>query len=147
MAMGLGDAAGGAARVGRDDPALVPPHGFEDPARALERLSRSTFRSSFHLTDRDRAYARSKGRDTIVRHAHELLGGRIAAAHPRNDGRQTPMRGHPVFIAQHATATCCRRCVEKWHHIPRGRALTDRELDHLVDVVMAWIEGELSASR
>lgn len=124
-----------------------PEQVFEPVGRVLSRLSRSTFRSRFHLTERDRAYARSKGRDTIVRHAHELLGGRIAAAHPRNDGRQTPMRGHPVFLAQHATATCCRGCVAKWHHIPQGRELTAEELDHLVDVVMAWIEAELSASR
>ncbi|MDN6565814.1 MAG: DUF4186 domain-containing protein [Actinomyces sp.] len=120
------------------------PDGFEDPLSVLDRLSRSTFRSRFHLREGDRAYARSKGRETIARHARELLEGRIGAAHPRNDGRQTPMRGHPVFIAQHATATCCRGCVAKWHHIPRGRELSGQELDHLVAVVMAWIEQELA---
>ena len=143
--MADGSVPGGAAAAG-DGPDGAGP-GFESPDRVLARLSRSTFRSRFHLTERDRAYARSKGRDTIVRHAHELLGGRIAAAHPRNDGRQTPMRGHPVFLAQHAMATCCRGCVAKWHHIPQGRELTAEELDHLVDVVMAWIDAELSASR
>ena len=55
----------------------------------------------------------------------------------------TPMRGHPVFVAQHATATCCRGCVAKWHHIPQGRELTDDELGYLVAVVMAWIEDQL----
>ncbi len=116
---------------------------FEDPARALGRLSGSAFRSRFHLSRTDVDYARSKGRDTIVTHAHDLLGGRIGAANPRNDGKQTPMRGHPVFVAQHATATCCRGCIATWHHIPPGRPLTSEELDHLVDVVMAWIEREL----
>ncbi len=139
--MGDGDAPDGARRAGEEN--RGSPYESEDPRSVLARLSRSTFRSRFQLTGRDRAYARSKGRDTIVRHAHELLGGRIAAAHPHNDGRQTPMRGHPVFIAQHATATCCRGCVAKWYHIPQGRELTPGELDHLVDVVMAWIEAEL----
>ena len=40
---------------------------------------------------------------------------RIAPKEPLNDGKQTPMKGHPVFIAQHATATCCRECTRKWH--------------------------------
>lgn len=119
---------------------------FKEPAQVLARLSRSAFRSRFHLSRADVDYARSRGRDTVVAHAHDLLGGRIAPAHPHNDGRQTPMRGHPVFVAQHATATCCRGCVAKWHHIPQGRELTPAELDHLVDVVIAWIERELLAN-
>lgn len=111
----------------------------------LARLSRSTFRSRFRLSDDDTAYARRKGRDTIARHAHDLLRARIGAAHPRNDGRQTPMRGHPVFIAQHATATCCRGCIAKWHGIPQGHELSEAELGRLLDVVMAWIEAQLLA--
>ncbi|WP_251023391.1 DUF4186 family protein [Streptomyces sp. ISL-10] len=31
----------------------------------------------------------------------------------------------PVFVAQHATATCCRTCLERWHVVPAGRALDD----------------------
>lgn len=77
-------------------------------ATMLERLSHSQFRAKFALTDKDRAYARTKGKATIDRHAREMLRDRIGAAEPKNDGRQTPWRGHPVFTAQHATATCCR---------------------------------------
>ncbi len=117
----------------------------ETVATTLTRLRRSTFRSRFHLSASDCEYARAKGRATIEAHARDLLAGRIGAAEPRNDGRQTPMRGHPVFIAQHATATCCRGCVAKWHGIAAGHQLSDAELDHLVAVVMAWIEAELSA--
>ena len=109
----------------------------------LQRLRHSEFRSKFYLSRKDVDYARAKGKDTIQQHAHELLAGRIGAAQPRNDGKQTPMRGHPVFVAQHATATCCRGCVAKWHHIPQGRELTDNELGYLVAVVMAWIEDQL----
>ena len=109
----------------------------------LARLGHSRFRASFSLSAKDRAYARAKGRDTIDRHAHEMLAKRVGPAHPLKDGKQTPYRGHPVFTAQHATATCCRGCIERWHHIPRGRALTDAEVDALARLVMAWIERDL----
>lgn len=111
--------------------------------KTMERLSYSTFRSKFVLSDKDRAYARSKGKTTIDRHACELLRSRVGAANPVKDGKQTPWRGHPVFTAQHATATCCRGCIEEWHHIPRGRELTDEEIRRLADLIMAWIERDL----
>jgi hypothetical protein len=138
-------------RVSAPDPtcpgATEEPPSWEPIPAALERLSRSTFRSRFHLSATDKAYARAKGRETVVRHARQLLAGRIGDARPRNDGRQTPMRGHPVFIAQHATATCCRGCLAKWHRIAPGHDLSEAELDHLVDLVIAWIEAELRAER
>ncbi len=31
------------------------------------------------------------------------------------------MKGHPVFVAQHATATCCRECIRKWHKNTTGK--------------------------
>lgn len=111
--------------------------------KTMERLSYSRFRSKFVLSDKDRAYARSKGKTTIDRHACELLRSRVGAANPVKDGKQTPWRGHPVFTAQHATATCCRGCIEKWHHIPRGRELTDEEIRRFADLIMVWIERDL----
>ena len=112
-------------------------------SETLERLSRSSFRVGFSLTARDRVYARAKGRETIDRHAHEMLRARVGAAQPRHDGRQTPYHGHPVFTAQHATATCCRSCIERWHHIPKGRPLSDAQVEALAALVMAWIERDL----
>ena len=50
------------------------------------------------------------------------------------------MRGHPVFIAQHATACCCRGCLAKWHGIPPGRELTAEEQRYIGAVLTAWIE-------
>ena len=50
--------------------------------------------------------------------------------------------GHPVFIAQHATATCCRSCLQKWYGIPKGRALTEEEQAMVTDVIMQWISKE-----
>jgi hypothetical protein len=117
----------------------------EDLAQTLARLGRSAFRARFRLNVKDRAYARARGRATIAQHAHELLAERIGAAQPRNDGRQTPYRRHPVFTAQHATATCCRGCVAKWHGIPAGQPLTAAELDRLAALAMAWIDRDLAS--
>jgi hypothetical protein len=61
---------------------------------------------------KERQYCLDKGAEVIDRHAADFVAGRLAPALPNNDGKQTPMRGHPVFIAQHATATCCRGCLE-----------------------------------
>ena len=103
------------------------------------RLARSRFRGRFRLNKRDAAYAADRGIETLRTHAYEFVGARLAPAAPNNDGRQTPMRGHPVFVAQHATATCCRGCLHKWHGIPAGRPLGDDEIHYTVAVIMAWL--------
>lgn len=107
----------------------------------------SPFRSSFHLSDSDRAYIAEKGMDTIRRHAQDFVAKRLAPENPANDGRQTPMKGHPVFLAQHANACCCRSCLEQWHHIPAGKILTPAEQAYIVDLLMAWIEREYNTPR
>ena len=94
--------------------------------RLFARLARSTFRSRFRLGVKERQYCLDKGPEIIDQHAADFIRQRLAPAEPMNDGKQTPMRGHPVFIAQHATATCCRGCLEKWHAIPHGRALSEQ---------------------
>lgn len=108
------------------------------------RIERSSFRMRFVLRDADRRYIREKGLPTVRKHAEDFVAKRLAPAHPKNDGKQTPMRGapngHPVFLAQHATATCCRGCLEKWHGIPQGRELTKQEQKYVVDILMKWIE-------
>ncbi|MCR4907820.1 MAG: ATP-dependent RecD-like DNA helicase, partial [Lachnospiraceae bacterium] len=106
----------------------------------FSRLSKSKFRSRFKLSDKDRQYISDKGIDTIRSHAADFIGKRLAPAEPDNDGKQTPMKGHPVFIAQHATGTCCRGCLFKWHGIRKGHELTDKEQGYVVDVIMEWIE-------
>ncbi len=125
------------------------PCGKEAESEPLEysdlfaRLSRSKFRSRFHLKEKDKAYVQEKGMDTIRSHARDFVEKRLAPAEIPNDGKQTPMRGHPVFIAQHATACCCRGCLAKWHGIPAGRALTEEQKKYVVDVLMEWIGREL----
>ena len=112
-------------------------------AQLLERFGNSRFRSSFHLKQKDIDYINEKGLDTIRKHAEDFIAKREAPAYIPNDGKQTPMRGHPVFIAQHATATCCRECIRKWHKMQPGRALSQVQQDYLVDVIMTWIQKEL----
>ena len=122
--------------------------GMANEWRALrEKIARSRFRSRFRLSDEERAYVARCGWGTIAAQAEKIVRERLAPAAPRNDGRQTPMRGHPVFVAQHATATCCRGCLAKWHGIPAGRPLSDDEIARVVVVQLAWMReaaGDLS---
>ncbi|MCV9877994.1 DUF4186 domain-containing protein [Brenneria izbisi] len=111
------------------------------------RLSRSRFRQRFHLGAKERDYCFNKGKECIASHAADFVARRLAPAEPANDGKQTPMRGHPVFIAQHATATCCRGCLEKWHDIHQHRPLNDDEQRYIVSVILHWIENDLLNSR
>lgn len=109
----------------------------------FERLSQSKFRSGFHLKEKDKKYVLDKGGDKIRKHAKDFVSQRLAPAVIPNDGKQTPMKGHPIFIAQHATACCCRGCLEKWHHFPRGKELTEEQQDYVVDVLMEWVGRQM----
>jgi len=105
-------------------------------------LARSAFRARFRLGAADAAYLAKKGLPTVLAHARDFVAKRLAPADPPNDGKQTPWRGHPVFVAQHATATCCRGCLEKWHRIPAGRPLTSAEQDHVVTAIERWLRTQ-----
>jgi Domain of unknown function (DUF4186) len=109
----------------------------------IDNIGKQRFRARFHLRGRDRATAILRGPSAIRTHAHDLIAQRLAPAFPRNDGKQTPYRGHPVFVAQHATATCCRSCLLKNHGIQPGVELTPKQQEYVVDVICRWIEREL----
>jgi hypothetical protein len=109
-------------------------------------LAKSAFRSRFRLQGKDLDYLLVKGLPAILDHAGDFVAKRLAPAEPLNDGKQTPFRGHPVFVAQHATACCCRGCLEKWHKIPRGRALSEVEKSYIVMVLERWLEREMSGT-
>ena len=109
----------------------------------LLKLSKSKFRSSFHLNNKMKEYVSLKGIDKIIKDAYEIINSRIKPENPKNDGKQTPMKQvHPVFIAQHACACCCRSCIEKWHKIDKNKELTDDEVDELVTLLIEWIKRE-----
>lgn len=108
----------------------------------LYNLSKSKFRSSFKLTKKMKEYIKSNGYDIIENHAFDLIKKRLAPKEILNDGRQTPMRGHPVFIAQHATGCCCRGCLEKWHRISKEKELSEKEIKFIVALIMEWIKRQ-----
>ena len=105
-------------------------------------LSRSKFRSRFHLRPGDAQYLAQKSLPTIIEHAREFVVKRLAPANPPNDGKQTPMKNHPVFIAQHATGTCCRKCLQRWHHIAKGNPLTPEQVDYIAKVIEHWLKAQ-----
>lgn len=114
---------------------------------ALAKLQKSKFRSGFHLDEKNVRYIDEKGLDVIRSHAADFVAKRLAPAEIPNDGKQTPMRGHPVFVAQHTCACCCRGCLNKWYRVPQGRALTESEQRRIVNLLMAWIEKEYRSKR
>ena len=115
--------------------------------QALDKLKSSPFRARFHLHAKELEYIRKHGMDSVRVHARQFVSVRLAPARIPNDGRQTPMRGHPVFIAQHACACCCRGCLAKWYRVPPGRELTARQQEKIVNLLMAWIIREYEAAE
>lgn len=117
-------------------------HSMRDLDDLFAALARSKFRSKFRLFERDAAYLSKKGLETVTEHARDFVTKRLADAWPANDGRQTPMKNHPVFVAQHATGTCCRKCLEKWHRIPRGKPLQKADIDYIIEVLRRWLADQ-----
>ncbi|GAJ29459.1 DUF4186 domain-containing protein [Acidomonas methanolica] len=111
-------------------------------AALLARLRQSRFRARFHLGEAERRYLALRGMADVMDHAAHFVAVRLSPAEPPQDGRQTPMRGHPVFIAQHATATCCRSCLAKWHGYRKGVALDAAAQAHVLAILRAWLEAE-----
>lgn len=107
---------------------------------ALQKLNKSAFRARFRLSEKDKKYIDEKGMDTIRLHAEDFIRTRLAPESPENDGKQTPMRGHPVFVAQHACACCCRKCLNKWYNVPINAPLSEAQQEKIVNLIMAWIE-------
>jgi len=109
----------------------------------FQRLSQSPFRQRFHLGSAEYRYFLEKGEETLGQHALEFIRARLAPAEPVNDGKQTPMRGHPVFIAQHATATCCRGCLSKWHNIAAHQSMSVQQQEWVKAVIIRWLKSEM----
>ena len=113
---------------------------------AFAKLARSKFRSRFKLTAEDFAYVERVGIETVRRHAEDFVREKLAPAAPVKDGKQTPMRGHPVFKAMHGSAMCCRGCMEKWWKVRQGVPLTAIQQAKAVDFLMEWITRQYPAS-
>ena len=114
--------------------------------RALQkRLGKSSFRAKFRLSEKALAYARDRGLEVLETHARDFVTRRVAPRDPPNEGKQTPVTGHPVFVAQHATATCCRGCLAKWHKIPADKKLTAAQINYVTEVLLRWLSEQLAA--
>ena len=112
------------------------------PDEVFAALAKSPFRRRFQLRGKELEYLKNKGLPVVLEHAADFIEKRLASSAPANDGKQTPMRHHPVFIAQHATATCCRGCLQKWHEIPKGRPLEAAEKQYIIEVIGRWLESQ-----
>lgn len=116
--------------------------------KLLNSLSKSKFRGSFHLNNKMKEYVLYKGIDLIKQHAYDFINKNLKPKIIPNDGKQTPMKQtHPVFIARHATGTCCRGCLERIHHIPKNKELTKEEVDYVVNVIITWIKQEINIDK
>ncbi|MBS4767767.1 MAG: DUF4186 domain-containing protein [Burkholderiales bacterium] len=116
---------------------------YTDLDNLFQKLARSKFRSKFRLNYDDQLFAEMKGPEVLRQHAHDLIIKRLAPEEPLKDGKQTPVKGHPIFVAQHATGCCCRGCLLKWHDIPKHRELSDEEVEYIVRVLLEWIAKNL----
>ncbi|WP_459201056.1 DUF4186 domain-containing protein [Methanococcus sp. CF] len=116
---------------------------YEKYKEIYKKLMKSEFRAKFQLNPQDKEYVKNKGIDAVEKHAFDFINSRIRPEFIKNDGKQTPVKGHPVFIAQHATATCCRNCIEKWHKFSKNRELDDTEVEYLVGLIMFWINIQM----
>ena len=119
---------------------------FSSAEDLLQRLQKSRFRARFHLDEQARQYLENRGLDIVMEHGAAFIRDRLAPAYPAQDGKQTPMRGHPVFIAQHATGACCRSCLAKWHGIVAGRPLTADEQQSILATLRAWIIQDMGSN-
>lgn len=108
----------------------------------LTRLRSSRFRRSFYLRQAEKLYIKEKGLYYIEMHARSIVTKNLKQKLP-NDGSQTPLKGHPVFKAMHATATCCRKCLQQWHRIPQFKTLDEKDISYILSMILRWIKQEL----
>jgi hypothetical protein len=112
---------------------------MRDIDEVFAALEENSFRCRVRLGPRDHAYLVAKTLPVILEHARGFVRERLGPAYPPNDGEQTPRNGHPVFVAQHGTATCCRKCLDKWHGINQGSPLTAEQVDYVIRVLERWL--------
>lgn len=115
-----------------------------DVQYTFEALKHELIRHHFwHVGIDEKAisYARRKGVSGLRTAVRSRLRSSVGKAQNPYDGRQTPMEGsgNPIHYAQHATASCCRKCMEYWHGIPKSKNLTDEQIEYLSEIVMLYL--------
>ncbi|MDE0230335.1 MAG: DUF4186 family protein [Spirochaetaceae bacterium] len=119
---------------------------FGDVAYTFAALKNEMIRHFFfhrEIDERAVRHGQRKGRIQLKEAARHRLSKYLAPATPARDGRQTPFEGNAIYYAQHATATCCRTCLEYWHDIPKGRELTAEEQAYCAALVDLYLDERL----
>jgi uncharacterized protein DUF4186 len=118
----------------------------QDIAYTFRMLKYELIRHYFwHLEIDQKAanHARKKGWKGLQVAAERRIRSSVGPGSPPFDGRQTPREGNVIYYAQHATASCCRKCIEEWHGIPPGRPLSGDEIAYLAGLVMLYVRERL----
>ncbi len=116
-----------------------------DWRKLLEKVAKCDYRAEIDLGAEDIEYINSRGFDMMIKHAQDFVERRLGPARPRNEGKQTPLKGHPLFLAQHATGSDSRRALSEYHGIAEGKELSRQQIDYVTDVVLRWLEERLAA--
>ena len=123
-------------------------HDLTDVTYTFDALKFEMIRHHFWHVDIDEKavnYARRKGISGLEVAIPSRIRKSVGSGNNPYDGRQTPMAGsgNPIHYAQHATASCCRKCMEYWHGISPNRDLTENEIDYLAELAMLYIKDRL----
>lgn len=119
---------------------------LDDVEHTFDELRRELVRHHFFHVDIDqkaRNHARRKGRRALYADAHRRLQRYVGREPDAYDGRQTPFEGNTIYYAQHATAACCRKCIEYWHGFPIEGELAPVQLDYLYQLVVRYLDERL----
>ena len=89
--------------------------------------------------------AKKRGRKAIRKKAEEIIAKKIG--HPIRthfDKMCTPKKGSEIIhYGKHATATCCRICLERWHNIPQDVDLTEQQIDYCASLIELFVDDRV----
>jgi len=85
-------------------------------------------------------YALRKGKIELINTVEKRIRASVKAPVDAFDGRRTKWEGNPIHYGQHATATCCRKCIERWHNVPRDEELTEKQVKYFTHLVIMFLE-------
>ena len=60
------------------------------------------------------------------------------------DSTQTPKGKDIIYLAQHATGTCCRRCIEEWYGINKEEIMNEEQINFLTEIIMTYINEKVT---
>lgn len=116
---------------------------FEDMDYTFSALQTEFIRHDFFVNrkfdEKALAAARKKGKEGVFDSIRKRLEQSVSRASPFRDGTQTPFEENVVYYAQHATATCCRKCMRIWHGIELGAELTEEQTVYCEQLISEYL--------